>query len=59
MPASEKKTEAAASAELSGADLKSDDDPQPEDQGKTASATLSGGTKITGPAEVISRLKNR
>lgn len=53
-----KKEDEARSAELSGADLKSDTEPQPEEV-KSSSATLSGGTKISGPAEVIKRLKSR
>lgn len=51
--------EEARSSELSGADLKSETDPQPEDQGETSTATLKSGTKVSGPSEVVKRLKNQ
>lgn len=47
--------------ELSGASLKTDDDQRTAelsvDDRKTSTATLPGGTKITGPSEVVNKLK--
>lgn len=49
--------------ELSGASLKSEDDQRTAelsvDDRKTSSTTLAGGTKVTGPSDVIAKLKNR
>lgn len=39
--------------------LKTEADPQPEDQGKAATMTLAGGTKVTAPKSVIDKLKAR
>lgn len=54
---------ATTTSDLSGADLKTDADQATAeasvDDRKTSSATLSGGTKITGPDEVIKKLKGR
>jgi hypothetical protein len=49
--------------ELSGANLRTDADRATADLSvdnrKTADATLKGGTKISGPADVVAKLKNR
>lgn len=49
--------------ELSGAGLKTDADQATADLSvddrKTSSATLKNGVKVTGPTDVINRIKNR
>jgi hypothetical protein len=62
--ATEKATEkATTTSDLGGANLKTDADQATADASvddrKTSSATLSGGTKVTGPADVIKKLKGR
>lgn len=49
--------------DLSGADLKTDADKVTADASvddrKTSTVTLKGGTKITGPTDVVNKLKAR
>ena len=49
--------------DLSGADLKSDADKATAEQSvdgrKTATATLRNGVKVTGPADVVNKIKAR
>lgn len=49
--------------DLSGANLKTDADAATAemsvDSRKSSKATLKGGTKIEGPADVVAKLKNR
>lgn len=54
---------ATTTSDLSGADLKTDADKATADASvddrKTSTATLPGGTKITGPTDVINKIKGR
>ena len=51
-------SKATTTSDLSGADLKTDADAAPSNTDvKEASATLPSGTKVTGPKNVIDRIK--
>lgn len=56
-------TKATTTSDLSGAELKTDADQATADASiddrKATSATLKSGVKVTGPSDVINKIKNR